>query len=166
MKSPVKKIAYLTILAILTTSAALLTPKSHAIPEEPPPTGDEGCTPGYWKNHISAWPAGVSPSDNFDDTFGVDFFDPDVSLLDALRTGGGKEKRVARHGVAALLNSLQNNVEYPYTAGAVIGLVQNQKGDDLEDANELGCPLNHSGVRNEDGGGLGQENNRGRGRNK
>ena len=159
MKSPVKKIAYLTILAILTTSAAFLAPQTHAIPL-PTPEGDEGCTPGYWKNHLSAWPAGVNPGDDFDSTFGVNFFSPDKTLLEALRTGGGKEKRVARHGVAALLNSLQNNVEYPYSSGTVIGLVQDQKGDDLEDANELGCPLNHSGVRSEDGEGLAKGRNK------
>jgi hypothetical protein len=42
-------------------------------PPPPPPPGDDGCTPGYWKNHVENW-VGVFPSDDFDNTLGVDYF--------------------------------------------------------------------------------------------
>ena len=101
--------------------------------------GGEGCTPGYWKNHLSAWP--VDPSTDFDATFGTDLFSPDITLETAVNLGGGKENRLARHGTAAYLNSL-SSVDYPYSTAEVIALVQAGDADALEAANELGCPLN------------------------
>jgi hypothetical protein len=59
--------------ASMTWSAAALA----LAPEEPP--GGEGCTPGYWKNHLEDWPpTGLDIVDDFDTTFGVDLFDPKV----------------------------------------------------------------------------------------
>ncbi len=103
---------------------------------------EEGCTPGYWKNHLDAWDAtGYNPSDDFDTTFGVDLFDPDITLDDAIRAKGGKENRIARHGTAALLSAAQPDVDYPDTEAGVIALVQAGDADTLEMYNELGCPL-------------------------
>jgi hypothetical protein len=104
----------------------------------PPPPGGEGCTPGYWKNHLSAWP--VSAALDFDATFGVDLFNPDVTLGQAVRLGGGGKYRLARHGTAAYLNSFAINS--PYTTAQVIAYVQADDADALEYGNELGCPLN------------------------
>lgn len=101
-----------------------------------------GCTPGYWKNHLDAWsPTGLSPADDFDTTFGVDLFDPDISLEQGVKAKGGKVNRLARHGTAALLSALHPDVDYPYTAAEVIAMVQAGDTDLLEEANELGCPL-------------------------
>ena len=43
------------------------------------PEGDQGCTPGYWRNHAARW-AGVVPADDYDSTFVIDLFNPDIPL--------------------------------------------------------------------------------------
>jgi hypothetical protein len=116
--------------------------------------GGEGCTPGYWRNHADRW-VGVAPSDDFDATFGVDYFQPDVSLGTAIsspQTYGV----FAFHAVAALLNSYGGvpnadgtAVSYPYSTSDVVSSVQdavaNGTTESAKDvfaaANELGCPL-------------------------
>jgi hypothetical protein len=104
--------------------------------------GGEGCTPGFWKNHLSDWSAsGLSPSDDFDSTFGVDLFDPDITLGQAIRLGGGGVRKLARHGTAALINALHPAVDYPLNAAEVIAAVQAGDSDTLADYNELGCDI-------------------------
>jgi hypothetical protein len=108
------------------------------VPEE----GDEGCTPGYWKNHLADWPAsGISPSDDFDSTFGVDLFDPDITLGEAVKLGGGGVKKLARHGTAALINAGHPDVGYPLSVAGVIAAVQAGNADALATFNELGCDI-------------------------
>ncbi|NUP94674.1 MAG: hypothetical protein HUU28_00780 [Planctomycetaceae bacterium] len=86
--------------------------------------GTQGCTPGYWKNHEEAWhDSGFNPTDDFDTVFGVDAFTPDITLMQALNLGGGKLNKLARHGVAALLNGGDMDVSYGLAAGEVIDLV-------------------------------------------
>ncbi|MFQ6103448.1 MAG: hypothetical protein ACE5OP_04065 [Candidatus Glassbacteria bacterium] len=103
----------------------------------------EGCTPGYWKNHLNSWEAtGFDPADDFDSVFGVDLFEPDINLEQAVWARGGKENRLARHGTAALLSAAHPDVSYPLSVSEVIALVQDEDTDTLEEANELGCPLN------------------------
>jgi hypothetical protein len=116
-------------------------------------TGDQGCTPGYWKQpqHLDSW-VGYSTGADFDATFGVNFFSPDLTLLQALWQGGGGAAALGRHAVAALLNTANAGVAYPYTTaqvldivqgdGAYLGLNLTQRKILLEAANELGCPLN------------------------
>lgn len=107
--------------------------------------GAQGLTPGYWKNHLEAW-VGYDPGDSFEGTFGVDIVGPDITLLQALETGGGKFIALDRHAAAALLNAASPLVEYPYTVAEVIAMVQDAYAtgdwssakDNLEDANELG----------------------------
>ncbi len=107
-----------------------------------PPPGGEGCTPGYWKNHLSAWvPTGYATTDDFDIAFSTDYFNPDITLLKAVNLGGGGVNRLARHGTAALLNAAHPNVDYPYTVAQVIYMVQNWMADPLAQANELGCRI-------------------------
>ncbi len=107
------------------------------------PPGGEGCTPGYWKNHLDAWgPTGLSPGDDFDTTFGVDLFDPDITLEEAVNAKGGGVKKLARHGTAALLGAAHPGVAYPFTVAEVIAAVQAGDAGALAKANELGCPLN------------------------
>lgn len=117
----------------------------------PPPTGGEGCTPGYWKQtqHFDSWAAtGYAPGDSFDAVMGVD--SSFGTLLDALEAKGGGESALARHAVAALLNASNPDVSYGFTAAGVIALVQDAYAsgdfesakDLLEAQNELGCPLN------------------------
>jgi len=117
-------------------------------PDPPPPTGTEGCTPGYWKNH--AW-VGYAPGDDFDTTFGVDFFNPNITLGAAVNLGGGGVAALARHAVAAILNVANPDVDYTYTLDQVMAIVQGTgdysglsveaRKNLLVTANELGCPL-------------------------
>ncbi len=106
-------------------------------------TGGDGCTPGYWKNHLDTWgPSGLALADDFDTTFGTDYFDPDITLEQAVNMKGGGVKKIARHGTAALLNAMHPAVAYPATAGDVITAVQNGDVNGLVDFNELSdtCP--------------------------
>jgi hypothetical protein len=84
-------------------------------------TGTEGCTPGYWKNHIEAWENGITvivdgnTKTLYPDTLVKDAFDVEfdgayssynsLTLLQALELGGGGLDALLRAGVAALLNS-------------------------------------------------------------
>ena len=116
----------------------------------------EGCTPGFWKqpHHFGHWPAGLSPDDLFCDVFGVG---PCVTLLDALKTGGGGFKALGRHAVAALLNAADDDVNFDLTEAEVIALVQaayasgdpEDAKDLLESENEQGCPLGNTGEADE-----------------
>ena len=117
----------------------------------PLPQAAQGCTPGYWKNHESQWPADddgqILPGD-------TDFtVDPDTFLLadlfgDAFNTfekavnakGGGPAK-LARHGVSAILNALDPDVAYPLTLEEVIDAIESGDANTLGANNELGCPL-------------------------
>ena len=109
----------------------------------------EGCTPGYWKNHEESWQC-YDPNDSFADTFGVTLSN-DKTLMQALKTGGGGEKALGRHAVAALLNACETSgVFYRFTTGQVITKVQRSYRDQklveehkdiFEEWNELYCPL-------------------------
>lgn len=97
--------------------------------------GGDGCTPGYWKTHFDRW-EGYLPGDDFDTVFGTDYFDPDITLGEATWARGGGYNKIARHGVAALLNAVHGDIEFKYTAAEVIALVQAGDGGALADANE------------------------------
>jgi hypothetical protein len=114
--------------------------------------GGEGCTPGFWKqpHHLDSWVV-YTPDQYYDDVFGVtSSFGPTFTLLDALEQGGGKEKALGRHAVAALLNAASGDVSYAFTTAEVIDIVQgayvtgafNVAKNLLQDENESGCPLN------------------------
>lgn len=117
--------------------------------------GGEGCTPGWWKNHQVAW-VGYSPGDTVGSVFDVPFPDlVDKTLLQALRSGGGKgvegaAKNLLRHAVAALLNAAHPDINYPHSEGDVIADVNAalNSGDrdtilslaeQLDSDNNLGC---------------------------
>lgn len=119
-------------------------------PPPPPPGGGQGCTPGYWRqdHHYDSW-VGFSPNQDFEAVFGVNAsFDPD-SLGVAVQLGGGGEFALARHAVAALLNSSNSGVSYTYSTAQVIAMVQQayatgnfERIKNLFAAqNEMGCPL-------------------------
>ena len=69
-----------------------------------------GRTPGYWKNHTSAWPAGYDPNTKlFCDVFLCSAQVSGKTLLCVLEpqcAGAGPPFDVGRHIVAALLNTL------------------------------------------------------------
>ncbi len=116
--------------------------------EEVPP-GDQGCTPGYWKqvHHFGNW-TGYATGDSYNAVFGVTS-SFGGTLLQALNRGGGGEIALGRHAVAALLNAANAGVNAVYSEAQVIAMVQaayasgNFEGTKnlLAAANELGCPL-------------------------
>ncbi len=99
---------------------------------------DEGRGQGYWKNHVEEW-VGYVPEDDFDTIFGVDAFDPDRTLLEAIKSGGGDVAALGRKAVAALLNAAHPDVTYPLTELEVIALVQAAlaPGGDVEGTKDL-----------------------------
>jgi hypothetical protein len=114
-------------------------------------TGNNGCTPGYWKNHLSQWPAPYAPGNSFNTTFsiGTNWWSNGVSLLDAMSAGGGGSNALGRHAAAALLNAKAGFS--PDTPAQVISRLQNAYSgsadveatkDYFASRNELGCPLN------------------------
>ena len=102
-----------------------------------------GCSPGYWKNHTARWPeTDFTTADDFDATFGVGWYTPDITLLEAVNLGGGEPNELARHGTAALLSADHAGVSYPYSVEAVKALVKSGDPEGrLAAANNLGCPL-------------------------
>ncbi|MCW4035329.1 MAG: hypothetical protein NWF03_08205 [Candidatus Bathyarchaeota archaeon] len=146
------------------------------IPEE----GDEGLTPGFWKNHVDVWPTttfenyegetmSIDPATTtFSDVFNVTIRinvkknDPDgildPTLLEALagKNGVNEDKDIydalARHAVAALLNALHPDVNYPMSAGDIINQVHDAiSNTDLTDAHPLKNTLD---MYNNLGGGI------------
>ncbi|MFZ2502459.1 MAG: hypothetical protein WAW88_07305 [Nocardioides sp.] len=132
--------------------------------------GNEGCTPGYWKNHTYNWveDAGVLISPNRPihggGAFSVSQPLRGDTFLDALnyRGGGdalGAERILLRAAAAAFLNAAHEGVGYPYrrytnplaivpTVSAAIATGDRQTMLDLagvlDAANNLGCPLNNT----------------------
>lgn len=90
----------------------------------------QGCTPGYWKQsfHFDSW-VELVPTQTVDSLFtGVLPALSGETLLDALQGGGGPgllgaEKILLRAAVAALLNSANGTVAYPFTAADIISAV-------------------------------------------
>lgn len=120
----------------------------YHIAQEPAPPGGEGCTPGYWRNTRRGWP--ISKNTDFDAYFGVNAFNPDITLSTAVNLSGAGWNALARHATAALLNALDGGVAYPMSAAQVVALVQSAAAgtvgvdaakDALEAHNELGCPI-------------------------
>lgn len=124
--------------------------------------GDDGCTPGYWKNHTRSWAGtGLTPGQTVGSVFSGASAFPSLassSLLDALQGGGGSgtagaARILLRAAVAALLNAGHPGVEYPRTAAAIVAdvnaaLASNNRSTmlalagELDEDNNAGCPLN------------------------
>ncbi len=116
---------------------------------------EEGCTPGYWKNHTDAW-VGHHPDDLVDSVFVVPYTAlADDTLLEALSYKGGPGEDGAarillRAAVASLLNASHTGIDGPGTVwlvGAVNDALAEDRGSMLSRAslldrwNNLGCPL-------------------------
>ncbi len=116
----------------------------------PPPSGGQGCTPGYWKQsqHFDSWPTQYTPGQAFSSVFANAF--PGKTLLQVLGLGGGGLNALGRHTVAALLNAGKSSVSYDLATAQVIsafnaayasGNYEAQKNI-FANFNEQGCPLN------------------------
>ena len=108
--------------------------------------GGEGCTPGYWKNHLGAWTSTpYAPGDDFDATFGVNLWTPNITLGTAINTGGGGVRRLTRHATAALLNASHPIVDYDLPVAQVIAMVQSAAASgDYNAAADVFVPLNEN----------------------
>lgn len=112
--------------------------------------GIQGCTPGFWKNSVGSWAAtGYAPTDDFDTVFGVNAFNPDVTLMQAVRLNGGGINALARHAVAGLLAAAHPDVDYTLSSAQIIADVQSALANGtvettknmLDRYNNQGCPL-------------------------
>ena len=124
---------------------------SHNPPPPPPPDGNQGCTPGYWKQsqHFDSYPAAYQPSTLFESVFNRDV-PGNPTLLQALGLNGGGLNALMRHAAAGLLSSA--TVQYGYSTADVITMFQAafDSGDYEPTKNLLdaanngvgGCPLN------------------------
>lgn len=120
--------------------------------DAPPPSGGEGCTPGYWRqpHHFDSW-TGYAPTDLFSSVFANAF--PGQTLHDVVQAKGGGLNALGRMTVAALLNATSPGVSFDYTAQEVIDLfnaayasgnknvIENQKNV-FDFLNNQGCGLN------------------------
>ena len=125
--------------------------------------GNEGCTPGYWKQqqHADSWIlTGYSPSQTLESVFDVpnSYNLDNETLLEALSFSGGpttadKAAMLLRHAVAALLNAESTGVDYGMAASTIISqvnaaLASNNAGTiqtlatTLDNLNNAGCPPN------------------------
>lgn len=95
-----------------------------------PQTGNEGCTPGYWKQdqHLDSWVGtGFTPNQTLESVFDVpDGFGLDaVTLRNALSLKGGNTlaeaaETLLRAAVAAILNAGSPDVDYAFTTAQII----------------------------------------------
>ena len=130
--------------------------------------GNEGCTPGYWKNHTDDWEE-ASPGQTLASlgwTFGSENAAyADLTMLEALSAGGGTgidgaTRILVRAATAAWLNAAHEGVGYPYRRFAtglngrapLIDLINDaltsgsrramiRLANTLDNANNLGCEL-------------------------
>lgn len=127
--------------------------------------GNEGCTPGYWKNHTQNWEE-YTPSTLVGWNFTIPGSLPSTvgnqTFIQALQGGGGSGlsgavKILLRAAVAANLNAAHEGVGYPYRRFQDPFAIQSQVNaalaslnrdtilalaSVLDAANNLGCPLN------------------------
>jgi hypothetical protein len=126
---------------------------------DPPPGGDEGCTPGYWKNHKASW-QGYSPTAKANTVFNLAGFPThgNRTLVQTLQGGGGSGVAggatiLLRAAMAALLNAGHSGVDYPRTTAEILAdvnaaLATNNRNTMLalatllDNDNNGGCPLN------------------------
>ena len=153
------------------TGAGLLwvTPSAQAFGmtsaiSQDPSGGNQGCTPGFWKNSRHSW-VGAQPDDLIGETFFAGSINDtptceagicverylNYTLLDALKLNGGGVAALLRHAVAAYLNALHPNVLFYYPSALVADVSCALNTCDPEEietlkntlaaANEAGCPL-------------------------
>jgi hypothetical protein len=136
----------------------------------PPPTGNQGCTPGYWKQsqHFDSWTAtGYSPGQLISSVFTVPASytingtpEGSFTLVQGLSFKGGndvsgKAQTLLRAAIAAVLNSSNSAIKYGMSKTDIINAVNAAlAGGDATTINDLantldglnngqgGCPLN------------------------
>ncbi len=124
-------------------------------------SGGDGCTPGYWKNHLDSWEeTAYEPEDIVSTVFSAagGLEAGNATLEEALRFGGGggiagASRILLRAAVASLLNASHPDVSFGRTAADVIDDVNDALASGhrrtmltlattLDNENNSGCPLN------------------------
>ncbi|UZJ27067.1 hypothetical protein RHODO2019_19095 (plasmid) [Rhodococcus antarcticus] len=89
----------------------------------------QGLSPGYWKNHPTAWPTAAGTPIFSTTQLVSTIFGPlpapqaSETLLEAIGTGGGGINALLRQAISALLNTTSVLIDYPLTASALIAAV-------------------------------------------
>ena len=130
--------------------------------------GNEGCTPGYWKNHTSNWEEYLpnerlaDRDDPNDAALNLSGAFADTTFIQALNFNGGSgvdgaTRILLRATAAAFLNAAHEGLGYPLRRFGDPGNIQAEvnaalASNDrqtmldlaarLDQANHLGCPLN------------------------
>lgn len=125
--------------------------------------GDEGCTPGYWKQeqHFDSYPVGITPNTQLDVLLGFEIPGYETTtVLEALQLKGGGANALIRQGTAGMLNVLSPDVDYEYSQATTLRQFQDgldpqlfdmwpdadddleERKDALDEANNAVCPLN------------------------
>lgn len=129
-----------------TPSASIIVTFYNRRSYTPPPRNDEGCSPGYWKNHTRSWPYPYRPDTKFSSVFENAF--PNRTLAQVLALQGGGLNALGRQAVAALLNAQSSNVDYALSTSQVISAFNGvfpggdyeAKKNWFEDFNLQDCP--------------------------
>jgi hypothetical protein len=104
--------------------------------------GDEGCTPGFWRNHLTWWAcAGYSPNDKVNAVFGCDLVADDDLTMGTVIAAPQTYGVLPFHAIAALLNASCGDVDFGLSADEVKDLACAGDKDALAAENEKGCPL-------------------------
>jgi hypothetical protein len=133
MISNVRHTARLLVVALV--SMVVLASLTAIASAESQVGGDEGCTPGYWKTHLSNWPSLVPGDDDYGNgdarpttiidhrftdlaPFGLGAYES-KTLSQALGFKGGSDLDGAaqilfRAAAAAWLNAADDRIAYPY----------------------------------------------------
>jgi len=106
------KLTKIVLFSILISSLAILVPTVIVLAIQPPPSVqdiDFGCTPEFWKNNLELWKViDVDYNADFDETFGTDYFEPNITLKQAINAEGPGWYHLASYGTAAYLDSRVN----------------------------------------------------------
>lgn len=153
-------------MTLRTALVALVLPAllgSAALPAAAENIGNEGCTPGYWKNHTENWEE-YAPTQKvntvFTSTKTVFTSLGNQTLATALAGGGGTgttgaAKILLRAATASVLNAAHEGVGYPLRRAGSNGIIarvdralqSNNRStmlnlaSELDRLNNLGCPL-------------------------
>ncbi len=158
MSKSIKSVFVALIAVVATMSAAPVAQATNI--------GEEGCTPGYWKNHTDSWEE-ANPGTIFGDKFEQARANvAGQTFLQTLQGGGGSgldgaAKILARAATAAFLNAAHEGLGYPWRRNTVgldgrpslkdavnAAFASNNRdtmlalASRLDDDNNLGCPLN------------------------
>jgi len=107
-KLPTPNKTIMSIFAVCGISAVLLSLllMSSNIPEK---SVIFSCGSSFWANHLELWKTvGVDYNDDFDKTFGTNYFNPKITLAEAINKTGPGLNHLARSGTAAYLNALHD----------------------------------------------------------